>query len=93
MFLSVLVISATTFSLVLFEKDKNILDVFFECVSAYSTVGLSRGITSNLCNFSKFTLILTMFVGRVGMLTVMVALFKKISGFKYRFPEEGVLIN
>ena len=71
----------------------NALDVSFECVSAFSTVGLSRGITSGLNDYSKFTLILTMFTGRVGMLTVLIALFRKVAGYKYRYPEEDVLIN
>ena len=92
-FLSILVISTATFSILLFENDMNALDVSFECVSAFSTVGLSRGITSGLNDYSKFTLILTMFTGRVGMLTVLIALFRKVAGYKYRYPEEDVLIN
>jgi len=74
-FLSVLVISVSVFGVLWFEKDKEILDVAFECVSAFSTVGLSRGITADLSSYSKFILILTMFVGRVGMLTVLIVLF------------------
>jgi trk system potassium uptake protein len=92
-FLSILVITTATFSILLFENDLNALDVTFECVSAFSTVGLSRGITADLNNYSKFVLILTMFIGRVGMLTVLIALFKKVAGYKYRYPEEDVLIN
>jgi trk system potassium uptake protein len=92
-FLSVLVISVSVFGILWFDKDKDVLDVAFECVSAFSTVGLSRGITADLSNYSKFILILTMFVGRVGMLTVLIALFKKVTRYKYRYPAEDVLIH
>ena len=44
-----------------------ILDVMFETISAFGTVGLSQGITSTLNDFSKFVLICTMYIGRVGL--------------------------
>jgi trk system potassium uptake protein len=92
-FLSVLVIAFSVFGVLLFDTEKDALDVAFECVSAFSTVGLSRGITADLSNYSKFILIFTMFVGRIGMLTVLIALFKKVTRYKYRYPAEDVLIH
>ncbi|WP_372950672.1 TrkH family potassium uptake protein [Mariniphaga sp.] len=92
-FLSVIAISLSVFGVLWFDKEKDVLDVAFECVSAFSTVGLSRGITADLSSYSKFILILTMFVGRVGMLTVLIALFKKVTRYKYRYPAEDVLIH
>lgn len=92
-FLSLMVIAFSVFGVMLSDPDKNLLDVSFECVSAFSTVGLSRGITADLSSYSKFILILTMFVGRIGMLTVFIALFKKVTRYKYRYPEEDVLIH
>ena len=47
-----------------------IRDVFFEVCSAFGTAGLSTGITGGLCDISKFILIFTMFVGRLGPLTI-----------------------
>jgi len=93
MFLSILAISLSVFCVLQFEKDKNFLDVCFECISAFSTVGLSRGITSSLDNYSKCILILTMFTGRVGTLTILIALSKKVIRYKYRYPSEDILIN
>jgi trk system potassium uptake protein len=92
-FLSVPVIAFSVFGVLLFDTEKDALDVAFECVSAFSTVGLSRGITADLSNYSKFILIFTMFVGRIGMLTVLIALFKKVTRYKYRYPAEDVLIH
>lgn len=42
----------------------------FECVSAFGTVGLSTGITSELGVIAKIILILTMFTGRLGVMTI-----------------------
>jgi trk system potassium uptake protein len=89
----VVAISLSVFGVLWFDKEKDVLDVAFECVSAFSTVGLSRGITADLSSYSKFILILTMFVGRVGMLTVLIAIFKKVTRYKYRYPAEDVLIH
>lgn len=93
MILSILVIFISTFGIHIFDSDKGLLNIFFEVVSAHSTVGLSRGITSSLSNPGKFFLILTMFVGRVSMLTLLIAIFRKTSTFNYRYPEDDVLIN
>ncbi len=91
--LSILVISLSILFINIFDSEKGFLDISFECISAYSTVGLSRGITSGLCSASKFILILTMFIGRVSMLTILIAFFKKISYGNYRYPTESILIN
>jgi trk system potassium uptake protein TrkH len=50
------------------------INVLYEATSAFGTVGLSTGITSSLHSFSKFLLIITMFLGRVGPLTFAIAL-------------------
>lgn len=58
------------FSLLLLEPNHNFLDLMFEAVSAACTVGLSRGITSELQPASLFILMLLMFAGRLGPLTL-----------------------
>jgi potassium uptake TrkH family protein len=57
-----------TFVLVLLEPEHDVVDLLFELVSAFSTVGLSRGITSSLSGPAQGLLIVTMFAGRVGIL-------------------------
>lgn len=91
--LSITVILISIFLISFFDPDKALLNIFFECVSAYSTVGLSRGITAELSTASKSILILTMFIGRINMLTILIAIFKKVSSENYRFPTENILIN
>ncbi len=91
--LSFLVIILSIFSLSIFDSDKELMSIIFECVSAFGTVGLSRGITASLSDPGKLTIIITMFVGRVSMLSIFIALFKKFALHQYRYPSEEVLIN
>ena len=58
------------FTLLILEPNKEFLDLLFEAVSAACTVGLSRGITSELQPASLISLILLMFAGRLGPLTL-----------------------
>ncbi len=91
--LSLIVIGMGIMLISMFESDKNLMDIGFECFSAYSTVGLSLGITADLANESKVIIIVTMFVGRVSMLTILIAIFKKVKRKNYRYPTEEITIN
>lgn len=91
--LSIFAISIAILCISFFDSDKNLLNITFECVSAYSTVGLSRGITADLSSASKLVLILTMFLGRISTLTLLIAIFKKRQSGNYRYPSENILIN
>ena len=91
--LSLIVIGFGIMLISIFDNDKNLMDIGFECFSAYSTVGLSLGITPDLTNESKLIIIFIMFVGRVSMLTIIVAIFKKIQHKNYRYPTEEITIN
>ena len=68
------------------------LDLFFEEVSAFATVGLSRGITASLSPTGKCVIIVSMFVGRVGSLTLGVALARQVTSTAYEYPTETVSI-
>ena len=57
-------------SLLILEPNKSFLDLMFEAVSAACTVGLSRGITADLQPMSLMILMLLMFAGRLGPLTL-----------------------
>lgn len=69
------------------------LRILFEVTSAFGTVGLSTGITSVLSSFGKFLLMMTMFVGRVGPLTLALAVAIKEDKFLYKYPEEKVMVG
>lgn len=69
------------------------MDIIFEAVSAFATVGLSRGITADLSNIGQIVIILSMFIGRVGVLTVAFALSTPTKTNNYRYPEGKILIG
>lgn len=91
--LSFLVIGIGVILISVFDSEKNFLKIAFECFSAYSTVGLSLGITPNLSPYSKFVIIFIMFIGRVSMLTLLIALLKKVKLKNYKYPKEEITIN
>jgi Trk-type K+ transport system membrane component len=91
--LSLVVIGFAITLIYLFDPEKELMDIAFECFSAYSTVGLSLGITSDLSGASKFVVIVVMIVGRISMLSLLIAVFKKIKHKNYRYPTEEILIN
>jgi trk system potassium uptake protein TrkH len=67
--------------------------VFFETVSAFGTVGLSTGITGGLSILGKILIIITMFVGRLGPLTIGVAMVREMEDIRFRYPERKVLVG
>jgi potassium uptake TrkH family protein len=91
--LSLIVIGAAVFLIASFDPDKELLAIAFECFSAYSTVGLSLGVTGAMSEPSKAVLIGLMFAGRVGTLTILTALLRRQQQYKYRYPTEDILIN
>ncbi len=95
--LSIFAISFGTFLIAFFEKDILFKDILFECISAYSTVGLSIGITGKLGEPSLYILIGLMFLGRVSFLTFLIGVFnflsKKSIGKEPFYPKENVFIN
>ena len=74
-------------------ESASFLWVAFEVVSAFATVGLSLGLTPELTDFGKLMIIATMYAGRVGPLTLFVALMLRSKEPPYRYPEESVLIG
>lgn len=93
MLMSFLIIGTAIFLISYFEKNVALETIAFECFSAFSTVGLSLGLTGSLSTGSKLVIIVTMFIGRIGILTLMVAFFRKVSSMNYRYPEESVFIS
>ena len=91
--LSLIVIGLGVLLISHFNPKINLLSIIFECFSAYSTAGLSLGITTDLSGQSKFVLIVIMFLGRVSMLSLLIAFMKKVQFKNYRYPSEDILIN
>ncbi len=91
--LSLVVIGFGIMVISMFDGDKTLMQIAFECFSAYSTVGLSLGITGDLTSVSKIVLVIIMFVGRVSMLSIMIAIMDKVKHKSYRYPTEEITIN
>ena len=90
---SISLIFISTFMLSITDPDKSFLSLLFEEISAFGTVGLSVGITSSLSLAGKSIIILSMYIGRIGTLTLALALTKRIVYSKYRYSEINVLVG
>ena len=80
--------------MLLVEPSLDTIKVIFEAISGFCTVGLSFGITSELSVTGKVLLILAMFVGRIGAVTILVYLVNRkpvVNNIKY--PEGKILIG
>ncbi|MVO98589.1 TrkH family potassium uptake protein [Paenibacillus lutrae] len=73
--------------------EDHFLEVLFEATSAFSTTGLSMGLTSELSAPGKVIVIITMFAGRLGPLTLAFALAQKKRSSKIGYPEDHILIG
>ncbi len=90
--LSLLLVCTGTFLLCILEPEYSFVQILFEEVSAFGTVGLSTGITPDLCEGSKFILIITMFAGRVGMFTLL-SIWIDRPAPSARYTEESITIG
>ncbi len=68
------------------------LDLFFEAVSAFGTVGLSTGVTGGLTPFGKLVITAEMFIGRLGPLVIGIAISRQINS-RYHYAEEEIMIG
>jgi len=82
-----------TFLLLITELHLGFMQILFETVSAFGTCGLSTGITSKLTSIGKIIIVTTMFVGRIGSLTMVLALSKERKKHLYKYPEERIVIG
>ncbi|TCO06062.1 TrkH family potassium uptake protein [Natronoflexus pectinivorans] len=93
LFSAVSLIVLFTFLLLIAEPDFNFKVIFFELISAFGTVGLSLGITPELGSTGKTILVFAMFVGRIGSLTLGLALTRRVIYTKYRYPNARLMIG
>lgn len=94
MCISLILIGFAIVLLIVFEpKNTDLLTIVFECFSAYGTVGLSLNFTPYMTEPSKYVIIFAMFIGRIGMLNLLVGLLKEINHQFYEYPKENILIN
>ncbi|XZN97549.1 MAG: TrkH family potassium uptake protein [Microcoleus sp.] len=89
--LMVVIVSATLVELV--NPELEFIQVLFEAVSAFATVGLSTGITAKISAIGKLILIATMYIGRVGVLLLMSAAVGDPKPSTFKYPEESLLVG
>ena len=90
--LSMMVVCVATFLLCVLEPDRTFIQVFFEVVSAFGTVGLSTGITPGLSVAAKIVIIFVMFIGRLGAFTLLTIWISHPEP-KIRYSEENIAIG
>ncbi len=88
----VLVVALGIFVLVLTEKAA-LIDIMFETVSAFGTVGLSTGLTSSLSTLGRIVIIVLMFTGRLGPLTILAAASQKTRHVNITYPQADITIG
>ncbi|MCF7858010.1 MAG: hypothetical protein K9N07_01600 [Candidatus Cloacimonetes bacterium] len=86
-----LIIFATI--IMLLYEEKPLLDLLFETVSAFGTVGLSTGITADLHNISKIMIILIMFIGRIGPLSIGLFFIKNTVRANYTYVDGDFIVG
>lgn len=92
--LSIFIIILGAFGIFIFDGELGMLKIIFECFSAFGTVGLTLDLTPHLSDPSKIILILLMYAGRMGSITLLLSLAKAYSGQSlYRYPKENIIIT
>ncbi|MBN3888471.1 MAG: TrkH family potassium uptake protein [Nostoc sp.] len=90
---SVATVIFATILISLTDPTLDFIQILFEVVSAFATVGLSTGITGTISTAAKLILIVTMYVGRVGVLLLMSAVLGDPRPTRIHYPEENLLVG
>ena len=90
--ISFLLVFVATFVLSITENG-SFIDIIFEVVSAFGTVGLSTGMTAELTTIGRFVIMVIMFIGRIGPITVASILLAKKNKTLVRYPQEDIFVG
>ena len=89
--LSLLALGLSVLLLSIYDSEHGLMKLAFEAFSAFSTAGVSLGITANLSVFGKLVIMATLFTGRIGALTLLFAVVTKRGEKPYRYPSENIM--
>ena len=92
-FVSLIVLGIFIFLITLTEPNQPLKAIVFECVSAFATVGSSLGLTPDLHDTSKALIVVLMFIGRVGLVTMAQGLLKQYKNQNYKLPQDNITIS
>jgi len=87
---SLLIIGIAILLITINDGSNGLMKIAFEVFSVFSTAGLSLGITAGLSTASKIVLMITMFIGRVGTITLLVIFIRQSRPLYYRYPKEDI---
>ena len=90
---SITTVMLATILISLTDPKLDFIQILFEVVSAFATVGLSTGITATVSPAAKIVLIITMYIGRVGVLLLMSAILGDPRPTRIHYPEENLLVG
>jgi len=91
--LSVGIIFASVFVLTLVEPETNFVNIMFESISAFTTCGLSTNVQAAFSDMGKLVLIVDMYIGRIGTLTIAYALGQRNKESRHTYPETYFMIG
>lgn len=87
------IVIVVTMILTITEPGESFINLLYEATSAFGTVGLTTGVTQRLSTVGKIVIMLTMYCGRVGPMTVALALLKNKKKQTHKYPEGRILIG
>lgn len=90
---SLSIIFVSVFLITIWQPEMDVISIVFEVISAIATVGSSLNTTPLLVDNSKLLICLLMFVGRVGLITLMWGIIKQKKKTKYSYPKDDIIIN
>ena len=91
--MSIIIILLSVFSLAIVEPNFSFITLLFESVSAFSICGLSLGCTPELSEYGKNILIVNMYIGRIGTLSIAFALARRIKQARHQYPNTYFMVG
>lgn len=92
-FVGMMLVIIVTMILTITEPNQSFINLLYEATSAFGTVGITTGVTQELSIVGKLVIMITMYFGRVGPLTVLLALTNRKKKTGYKYPEGKILIG
>ncbi len=91
--LAMFMVIVSTMILFITEPEASAIEIIFEITSAFGTCGMSLGITDDLSSVGKMTVMVLMFIGRVGLISFLFTIGGKTDPTKFHYPKERVIIG
>lgn len=91
--IGIMLVIVVTMILAITQPNESFIDLLYEATSAFGTVGLTTGVTQRLNTIGKIVIMITMYLGRVGPMTVALAFIRNKVKQSHKYPEGKILIG